>query len=140
MASLEDLRARITQQQSRLYAIFMRWTDERWTDPSNFESVAAREIRQQHLQFQMDMQDAGILLAAGPLSYGDTNAERNVTAMGMYLIAAASRADAERIARSEPFFRAGLRTFTLCEWSLNEGLAWPLAREMVGKLTSAASS
>jgi uncharacterized protein YciI len=88
----------------------------------------------------MDMQDRGILLAAGPLTYGDTDSERNVTAMGIYVIAAPSLTEAERIAGSEPFYRAGLRTFTLCEWSINEGLVWPLAREMVGKGTSAASS
>jgi uncharacterized protein len=97
----------------------------------NFESAAARDIRQQHLQFQMDMQDQGILFAAGPLTYAesDLGAARNVTAMGMYIIVANSRQDAQRIAQSEPFFRRGLRTYTLCEWSLNEGVAWQVARQ-----------
>ena len=130
-ATLDELRARITVQHTQLYAVFMQWTNTRWTDPETFESPEGRELRRQHLQFQMDMQDRGILLAAGPLSYAEpADDHRHVTAMGMYLFAANSREEAERIAQSEPFYRAGLRTYTLCGWSLNEGVAWQLARTL----------
>jgi hypothetical protein len=48
----------------------------------------------------------------------------------MYIISASSREEAQGIAESEPFYTRGLRTYTLCEWSLNEGVAWQVARHM----------
>ena len=78
------------------------------------------------------MQDRGVLFAAGPLTFVDAApaGSRLVHAMGMYIISASSREEAQGIAESEPFYTRGLRTYTLCEWSLNEGVAWQVARHM----------
>jgi uncharacterized protein YciI len=97
-----------------------------------------------HLLFQLEMQDSGVLLAAGPIDGGgsastldkyNANAPmtpgRLIDASGMYFIVAPSREAAEEIARSEPFEAAGWRTHTLCEWMVNEGTALPLLREMI---------
>ena len=124
------------------YAVFMRPT-ERY----NTESDEGRELMRRHLLFQLEMQDRGVLLAAGPIDGGGsastlekykTNApmtpERLIDASGMYFIVAPSREDAEAMAASEPFEAAGWRTHSLCEWMVNEGTALPLLREMIAKL------
>ena len=46
----------------QLYAIFMRPTEKYETD-----SEQGRELMRRHLQFQLEMEDKGVLLAAGPL-------------------------------------------------------------------------
>ena len=124
------------------YAVFMRPTEKYDT-----ESDEGRELMRRHLLFQLEMQDQGVLLAAGPIDGGGgastlekykANApmtpERLIDASGMYFIVAPSRADAEAITAAEPFEAAGWRTHTLCEWMVNEGTALPLLREMIAKL------
>lgn len=124
------------------YAVFMRPT-ERY----NTESEEGRELMRRHLLFQLEMQDRGVLLAAGPLDGGGSaptlekyrasrpqEPERLIDASGMYFIVAPSREAAEEIARGEPFEAAGWRTHTLCQWMVNEGTALPLLREMIAKL------
>jgi len=125
------------------YAIFMRPTEKYDT-----ESDEGRELMRRHLLFQLEMQDSGVLLAAGPIDGGgststldkyNTNAPmtpgRLIDASGMYFIVAPSREAAEDIARSEPFEAAGWRTHTLCEWMVNEGTALPLLREMIAAVS-----
>jgi hypothetical protein len=58
--TMEDIRARLAGLQ--LYAIFMRPTDKYDT-----QSEEGRELMRRHLQFQLDMEDRGVLLGAGPL-------------------------------------------------------------------------
>lgn len=123
------------------YAIFMRPTEKYDT-----ESDEGRELMRRHLLFQLDLQDRGVLLAAGPIDGGGSastlekyraNApmtlERLIDASGMYFIVAPSREAAEAIAVSEPFESAGWRTHTLCQWMVNEGTALPLLRDMIAK-------
>ena len=121
-----------------LYAVFMRPTDKYDT-----ESDEGRELLRRHLLFQLEMEEKGILLAAGPLDgFGRVSSlaqfkgstppgERLIDASGMYFIVAPSREAAEVIAASEPFETAGWRTHTLCAWQLNEGTAVPLVRSMI---------
>src|SRR5436190_12018824 len=124
------------------YAIFIRPTDK-----YNTESDEGRELMRRHLLFQLDMQDSGVLLAAGPIDGGGSastldkytsNAPmtpgRLIDASGMYFIVAPSREAAEAIAASEPFEAAGWRTHTLCQWVVNEGNALNLLREMIDNL------
>ena len=126
------------------YAVFMRPTTK-----YNTESEEGRELMRRHLLFQLDMQDRGVLLAAGPIDGGGSastlqkyqdNApmtpDRLIDASGMYFIVAESREAAEAIAASEPFEAAGWRTHTLCQWMVNEGTALPLLREMLANLES----
>ncbi len=138
--SMDEIMARMARLE--LYAIFMRPTEKYDT-----ESDEGREIMRRHLQFQLEMEDRGILLAAGPLDdFGRASTlakfrastpagERLIDASGMYFIAAPSREAAEEIASSEPFEAAGWRTHTLCTWMLNEGTAVSLVKSMLKSLT-----
>ena len=134
--TMDEIMPRMARLQ--LYAIFMRPTEKYDT-----ESDEGREIMRSHLQFQLELEDKGILLAAGPLDdFGRASTlakyrestppgERLIDASGMYFIVAPSREAAEAIAASEPFEAAGWRTHTLCSWMLNEGTSVPLVRSMV---------
>jgi len=118
-----------------LFAIFMRPT-ERY----NVSTPEGQELMRQHLGFQLDLEDRGILLAAGPLDIRNpvpagrpASAEPDpiIDASGMYLVAVENREAAEALAASEPFEQAGWRTHKVCAWMLNEGTAVPVARKMV---------
>jgi hypothetical protein len=124
------------------YAVFMRPTEKYDT-----ESEEGRELMRRHLLFQLDMQDRGVLLAAGPIDGGGSASPldkfragapmapgRLIDASGMYFIVAPSREAAEEIAVAEPFEAAGWRTHTLCQWMVNEGTALPLLRDMIARL------
>lgn len=71
-------------------------------------------MRQQHL--------AGNILMSGPTP------DRS---MGLYLLRAGSRSEAEVIAASDPFTAAGFCTFDLIEWEIHQILG-------VGPFTAAA--
>ena len=70
-----------------------------------------------HLQHQIRLEKDGIMFGAGPLS----NADGSPTGTGMIIIRAESEAEARRIADQDPFHSSGLRTYSLQQWSLNEG-------------------
>jgi uncharacterized protein len=142
--TMEEIRARLAGIQ--LYAIFMRPTEKYDT-----QSEEGRELMRRHLQFQLDMEDRGILLGAGPLqgagqastlsAYRELippETGRIIDASGMYIIVAPSREAAEEIARSEPFEAAGWRTHTLCSWQLNEGTAIAVAKAMIAAISTSA--
>jgi uncharacterized protein YciI len=121
--SMDQIQARMGR--VNLFAIFMRPTDK-----YDVSTPEGQDLMGQHLQFQLDLEDRGILLAAGPLNLQTPapigrrpSAEPDpiVDASGMYFVAARTREDAESIAASEPFERAGWRTHTVCTWMLNEG-------------------
>jgi uncharacterized protein YciI len=67
----------------------------------------------EHLAWMKTQHDAGAIYLSGP---GRT-AEGTV---GIYLIRAGSRADAERIAAADPFTAAGDCTFDLIEWEIHQ--------------------
>ena len=70
-----------------------------------------------HLAHQVDLEKRGILFAAGPLYPRDSN----IPEAGMFVLRANSFEEAEAIANTDPFHAAGLRTFTLQKWRINEG-------------------
>jgi len=138
---MEQIRSRLAGLQ--LYAIFMRPTEK-----YNTRSDEGRELMRKHLQFQLDMEDKGILLAAGPLdgagqasslsafdAIASERASPIIDASGMYMMVAPSREAAEEIASSEPFEAAGWRTHTLCTWQLNEGTAIPVVKDMIASVS-----
>jgi hypothetical protein len=138
--TMDQIRSRLAGLQ--LYAIFMRPTDR-----YNVQSEQGRELMRKHLQFQLDMEDRGVLVAAGPLdgagqaatlSEFETIAEKRaiIDASGMYMVVAPSRDAAEEIARNEPFEAAGWRTHTLCTWQLNEGTAIPVVKAMLSAIAT----
>ena len=75
------------------------------------------KVLEAHLQHQIRIEKEGILFGAGPLSHPDGKP----TGMGMIILRADSEADARRIADQDPFHAKGLRTYTLQQWSLDEG-------------------
>ena len=85
------------------------------------KAVAPREeldkVLEAHLMHQIRLEKEGIMFGAGPLS----NPDGTPTGTGMIIIRAESEAEARRIADQDPFHAKGLRTYTLQQWSLNEG-------------------
>lgn len=71
-----------------------------------------------HLQHQIDLERRGIMFAAGPL-FGDDG--EIWAGDGMFVLRAASMADAVEIAKSDPMHASGARTFRIRPWMLNEG-------------------
>jgi uncharacterized protein YciI len=71
----------------------------------------------EHLEHQVAMEKEGILFAAGPLfPAGSSEPEA-----GMFVVRAKSFEEATAIADGDPLHKAGLRTFTVQRWRLNEG-------------------
>jgi len=70
-----------------------------------------------HLNHQVKLEKEGILFAAGPLYPRGSN----VPEAGMFILRANSFEEAEAIAKTDPLHAAGLRTYTLQKWRINEG-------------------
>jgi uncharacterized protein YciI len=75
------------------------------------------KVLEAHLEHQIRLEKEGIMFGAGPLS----NPDGSPTGTGMIIIRAENEAEARRIADKDPFHANGLRTYTLQQWSLNEG-------------------
>ena len=70
-----------------------------------------------HLAHQVELEKRGIMFAAGPLyPRGSETPEA-----GMFVLRASTFEEAEAIANEDPLHKAGLRTFTLQKWRVNEG-------------------
>ena len=76
------------------------------------------EILPAHLDYQQQMEEAGKLFLAGPLS-DDTGKE--MTGGGMIVYRASSMDEALLITSNDPMHKRGGRTFTLRRWLVNEG-------------------
>lgn len=87
--------------------------------------VVARPVRSpeiekrlaDHLAHQVAMEKRGIMFAAGPLYARGSD----VPEAGMFVLRANSFEEAEALAMEDPLHKAGLRTFTLQKWRVNEG-------------------
>jgi uncharacterized protein YciI len=64
-----------------------------------------------HLAWMKAQHDAGTILLSGPAP------DRS---LGIYLIKAPNRAEAERIAAGDPYTAAGHTTFDLIEWEIHQ--------------------
>jgi uncharacterized protein len=71
-----------------------------------------------HLDYMIGLEKRGIIFASGPLA----DAERPPQGEGLTILRAASAAEARAIAEGDPFFKNGLRTFALKEWTVMEGM------------------
>lgn len=67
----------------------------------------------QHLVWMKQQHESGTIVLSGPTP------DRTI---GMYLIRAKDRAEAERIAGSDPYTAAGCTTFDLIEWEIHQVL------------------
>ena len=79
---------------------------------------AVMEALEEHLKFQVSLEERGIMFGAGP--FWDDN-EENWMGEGMVIIRAGSLAEAKEIAASDPIHKSGVRSFTVRPWLLNEG-------------------
>jgi uncharacterized protein YciI len=71
-----------------------------------------------HLERQIELEKAGILFMAGPFWERGTEGTADG---GMILVRANSFEEADEIAKGDPFHKAGLRTYTIRRWMVNEG-------------------
>ena len=85
------------------------------TKPVRSPEIAERLA--DHLAHQVDLEKRGIMFAAGPLYPRGSN----IPEAGMFILRANSFEEAEAIAKTDPLHAAGLRTFTLQKWRVNEG-------------------
>jgi uncharacterized protein len=69
-----------------------------------------------HLANQVRLEKEGIMFAAGPLTKEDGSRYG-----GMFVLRASSFSEARAIADADPLHKAGLRTYTLMRWTVNEG-------------------
>jgi uncharacterized protein YciI len=71
-----------------------------------------------HLDYMIGLEKRGVIFASGPLA----DVEQPPQGEGLTILRAASAAEARAIAEDDPFFKSGLRTFSLKEWTLMEGM------------------
>jgi uncharacterized protein YciI len=80
-------------------------------------AVVPREQRRTpldtHLQWMREQHNAGKILLSGP------SPDRT---LGIYLIRADTRSEAEKIASGDPYTVAGETTFELIEWEIHQAL------------------
>jgi uncharacterized protein YciI len=71
-----------------------------------------------HLEFQVKIEQEGIMFAAGPLWADD---EDTWEGEGMVVIRADNLEHAREIAKSDPMHASGARSFSVRPWLINEG-------------------
>ncbi len=89
-----------------------------FTKPANGLGPVMENL-EDHLKFQVELEQKGIMFGAGPFWTDD---EERWEGEGMIIIRAESIAEARKIAESDPMHASGARTFTLRPWLLNEGM------------------
>ena len=77
-----------------------------------------RPLLATHLDYMIGLEKRGVIFASGPL--GD--ADQPPQGEGLTILRAANAAEARTIAEGDPFFKNGLRTFELKEWTVMEGM------------------
>jgi uncharacterized protein YciI len=70
-----------------------------------------------HLEYQISLEKQGIMYGAGPAALPGESAP----AFGLIIIRAKTLQEAQRIADNDPLTIAGVRTYKLYQWSMNEG-------------------
>lgn len=88
-----------------------------FTEPTG-DLGKVQEARAEHLKYQVEIEQKGIMFAAGPLA--DDSGER-WGGDGMIIIRADSMEEATRIAEADPMHSSGARTFRIRPWLMNEG-------------------
>ena len=88
-----------------------------FTTPTNGMGPVMENI-EEHLQFQVNLEQRGIMFGAGPFWADD---EHTWNGEGMVIIRADSLEYAKEIAATDPMHSSGARSFTVRPWLLNEG-------------------
>lgn len=81
-------------------------------------SEELQAVLPEHLQYQKEMEAAGKLFLAGPLS--DLTGEE-MQGAGLIVYRAGSMDDARAIADGDPMHARGKRTYSIRKWLVNEG-------------------
>jgi uncharacterized protein len=89
----------------------------RFSDPTNGLGPVLENL-DDHLAYQIKLQNDGVMFAAGPLASED-GAE--FLGHGIFVYHANSMDHAVQIAASHPMHMAGARRFRVLPWLLNEG-------------------
>ena len=85
-----------------------------------------------HLAYQADLERAGQLAFAGPMS--DETGE-HMQGMGLIIYRADSLEAARALADADPMHKSGARTFVLRRWMINEGSVTVSAKLSTGGTT-----
>lgn len=93
----------------KLYVYFTTPTDGLGPVMENVEA---------HLKYQHEIEQKGIMVAAGPFADDD---EESMTGEGMIIVRADSLEEARAIADADPMHQAGARSYRLRPWCMNEG-------------------
>lgn len=106
---------------ARLAALMQKMLRKKFFAVLSKPRVAPEQLRPvlaAHLDYMIDLEKRGVIFASGPLA----DAERPPAGEGLTILRAASAAEARAIAEGDPFFKNGLRTFELKEWTVMEGV------------------
>jgi hypothetical protein len=76
------------------------------------------QVLAEHLKFQVELDDSGIMFAAGPLCDVETNTWKG---RGLIVVRAESIAEATAIADADPMHQRGVRRYEIVPWLVNEG-------------------
>ena len=82
------------------------------------DPAAVAENLPDHLAYQRQLEEAGNLVLAGPIS---DETGRVMDGSGQIIYRAESMAAARELADSDPMHQAGAREYSLCKWLINEG-------------------
>ncbi len=107
--TFEDHRKMRADNAMRLYLVFMQPADG---------AGDRSAIRPRHFAFVEGLETNGDLVAGGPFVDDETG---STTGRGMFVMRGRSAAAIEALMSEEPFYKAGLRTFTVQPWRLAEG-------------------
>jgi uncharacterized protein YciI len=107
-AVLSGLELRLFQ----LYALFGDPT-ETW----DIESELTQNTLAKHVEFLRDLERTGIMFMGGPFRAPDYDWNGS----GMIFVRADSLAGARAVAERDPLYEAGLRSYDVRGWQLNEG-------------------
>ena len=103
---VEEMHAKMLHKQ--LYIIFSEPTDK---------TGDRRKIFPKHIEYQLKIEKAGILFAAGPFVDGKGKPQ----GPGMIVIRAKNMVEAKKIADADPFHKQGYRKYRIQAWQVNEG-------------------
>ncbi len=72
----------------------------------------------EHLKHQINLEKTGVMFAAGPM---DPKGDNGHPRLGLIIIRAEDEAAARKIFDADPMHASGARTYSLFEWTANEG-------------------
>ena len=90
------------------YAIMSEFTDK---------AGDRAAVLEEHLSYQVKLEEEGKLFAAGPLLREDGE----MAGIGLIIVKAETLDEAREIANQDPFHQSGLRAYKIWPWKINEG-------------------